>query len=148
MHKKSFPIFSAMKCYSLWLSLYNSSRLFRVFWWTLLFWSVHICSLILKDLSWPIFQYGKRPSLAKICCVAHDLLHRALSCWKNLTFIQVWYQIPLQQLNIFGTIQVINFSQLSWTVTFHASSKHQILTPKLPQLAGLIEYTDCISAEG
>lgn len=49
---------------------------------------------------------------------------------KNLTFIQVQYQITLQQPDIFGTIQVtVNFNQLSCTITFYVSPKHQTLIP-------------------
>ena len=80
---KFFNIFTGKRCHSLWLSSHNSSRLRGFFWWTLLFSSVHICSMIFKSGFWAgqFFNMVASPS-ARLCCVAHDLWHEAPSCWK------------------------------------------------------------------
>lgn len=63
-------------------------------------------------------------------CVTCDLWQRDPSCWKNLTFIQDWWQIVLQQLDVFGTMQVAFNLKFSWTITFFVSLKYQIFILK------------------
>lgn len=52
------------------------------------------------------------------CCIACNLWHRAVIL-KSLIFIQVWYEIVLWCLHIFGTSQVtVSSNHLPWTIIF------------------------------
>ena len=71
------------------------------------------------------------PSLIKLLYYTCSVIWSSIML-KNLAFIQVWYQIILQQMDVFGIIQItINFNQLSWSITFNVSLKHQTLSLKL-----------------
>ena len=72
------------------------------------------------------------PSLAKLCCVAHNLQHKAPSSWNishssksgiKLSFGNWMYLAQFTSLSI-----LTNFF---WTITFYMSQKLQTLTPKL-----------------
>ena len=81
----SFTILTGMGCNSLWLSSHDSSRLCGFFWQTLLFSSVHICSMTFKSGLWEGQSSNTvTPSLTKLCCVAHDQWHGALLLWKKI----------------------------------------------------------------
>ena len=117
---KFFIIFTGLRYDSLCLSYPNSSRLCGFIRQIRLFHSVHIYWIFNSDH----FQYG------------NIFISQILLCWtcsmtwssvmqKNLSFFQVWYQIVLQRLDVFGTIQmIVNLNQVSWTITFYISPKH------------------------
>ena len=99
--------------------------------WILLFSSVHIYLMIFKSglLADNSFNMVKPSSAKQFCCTWSMAWIPVML--KNLTFIQVLCQIVLQQLDVFGTIQVIaSLNKLSWILTY-VSPKYQTLTPKL-----------------
>ena len=79
----SFTIFTGMRYLSLWLSSHSSSKLCGFFWWTYLFSSVFICSMIFKSGLWASQCLNMvTPSSDKLCSVVCALRHGALSYWK------------------------------------------------------------------
>ena len=80
---KSFTTFTGMRCHSRWLISLISSRLHEFFWCTLLFTSVHICSMIYELGLWAGLSFNWVTLLSvNLSCVARDLGHGSPSYWK------------------------------------------------------------------
>lgn len=72
-------------------------------------------------------------TVTHLFCVQRDKLN-------NRSFVQVWYQMIIQELNVFGSIQSnINFDRLIWMTIFYVYLKYQTLTHKIHCLASFLE---------